>query len=236
MSRRKEPTPISPPGQLLPTAPLGNKFTSFFRKLTSRFSRTKKHIPATAQNKLAARTYEFVDPNRLRVSPSPKPRYGYINGSPRSSYAPPSPSWLSRNVSRYPRARHRSYTEFAASLGVSNSLAIHSTLLPSDLTGTLPRHPPISHIGPVAVSTPKSPQLAPLPPPLPTQQSSAVSRPLTIHHYRPPTPPKGRGKQHIRVPFLLPRESILEDLTSKKPTQTHHGRSNSTLNSSATVS
>lgn len=222
---RKESTSVSPPGRPAPTAPPGSKFTSLFRRLTSRFSRSKKHIPATAQHKLA-RTYEFVDPSRLRVSPSPKPRFGYINGSPRSSYAPPSPSWLSRHVSQYPRARHRPY-----------SFAIHSTFLPPDLAGTLPRHPPISHIGPLAISTPRSPQLASLPPSLPTQQSSAASRPLTIHHYRPPTPPKGRGKQHTRTPFLLPQESIIGDLTSKKPTR--HERSNSTLsdtNFSATVS
>ncbi|KAL0071771.1 hypothetical protein AAF712_000693 [Marasmius tenuissimus] len=43
-------------------------------------------------------TYEFVDPSLLCSEPSPSIGAGLFSGSARSSFAPPSPSWLSRNV------------------------------------------------------------------------------------------------------------------------------------------
>ncbi|KAK1228685.1 hypothetical protein PQX77_008338 [Marasmius sp. AFHP31] len=43
-------------------------------------------------------THEFVDPSSLCSEPSPLIGAGLFSGSARSSFAPPSPSWLSRNV------------------------------------------------------------------------------------------------------------------------------------------
>lgn len=234
-SRRRDLTLVAssqPPAPApAPAPPPESKFKSFFKKLARKFSKSKKQPPPASSGsdpqQPANRSYEFVHPSQLTGSPSPKPKHGYITDSPRSSYNPPSPSWLSRNVPLSPptRVQHHSYAEFTGSLGVSNSFAIHSTFLPSEHAGKRPGHrlAPKEYSGPAAASTPRSPELAPLPPPLPTKQGPAA---FSAHqHYQPPTPPKGRGKYRSRAPSL-PEESILGDLASKEPT--HHRRSNST--------
>lgn len=234
-SRRRESAHVPSP---VPPAPSQSKFKvakSFLRKLTGKFS---KKQPKTPRNPPApqppVRTYEFVNPSQLRDSPSPKPKYGYITGSPRSSFTPPSPSWLSRNVPLSPPTHneHNSYAEFTGSLGENNSFAIHSTFLPPDLTGRPRRHPHNDR-----TASPRSPLLAPSSPPLPTKQSTPHPSPPSHRHYRPPTPPKGR-RRRSRAPSA-PEESILGDLASSHPT--HHRRSHSSppnrdTTSSSTVS
>lgn len=231
--RESQQAPPSPP-----STPSQSKFKGFLRKLTKRFSKKQSPAPVPLVPHLPpTRTYEFVNPNQLRDSPSPRPKYGYITGSPRSSFTPPSPSWLSRNVPLSPPSRtiHNSYAEFTGSLGENNSFAIHSTFLPPDLTGRPPRRSPSNR--PISPISPASPLLAPPSPSLPARHYSPPPSPRAHRYYRPPTPPKGR-RRRPRAPSA-PEESILGDLASTRPT--HHQRSNSSpqprdIASSSTVS
>lgn len=196
---------------------------SFFQKFKKKFSKKAGPPPETSapqQPFVAHRTYAFVDPSQLRDSPSPNYKFDYITSSPRSSFTPPSPSWLSRNVPLSPPTRtiHNSYTEFTGSHRGNNSSALNSTFLPPELTGRPPHRN--RRRGPTAEAS--SPLLAPTSPPLPTtSQYTPPPSPPSHRHYRPPTPPKGRRRRRISTPD----ESILGNLASLHPT--HHKRYNS---------
>ncbi|KIJ65020.1 hypothetical protein HYDPIDRAFT_27753, partial [Hydnomerulius pinastri MD-312] len=61
---------------------------------------SKKHSAPASFGHIASSVthYEFVNPSELTASPSPLAGSSLVNSSARSSFLPPSPSWLSRNV------------------------------------------------------------------------------------------------------------------------------------------
>ncbi|KAF9244517.1 hypothetical protein BU15DRAFT_59303 [Melanogaster broomeanus] len=94
--------------------------------------------------------YEFVNPYELTTSPSPLASSSLVNSSARSSFLPPSPSWLSRNVHH-----------------TSDSSTIFTPSRISALSD--PDHLKITEVTtfyPSALFAPNSPRPLPVPPPI----------------------------------------------------------------------
>lgn len=69
------------------------------KRFTSTFERPSPNLsPGASASCPNPFDYEFVDPSELTASPSPLLRPDLLTPSARSSFVPPSPSWLSRNV------------------------------------------------------------------------------------------------------------------------------------------
>ncbi|KAG8219648.1 hypothetical protein J3R82DRAFT_603 [Butyriboletus roseoflavus] len=96
--------------------------------------------------------YQFVNPSELTASPPSLVRSSFIHSSARSSFLPPSPSWLSRNVTNLDPAE------------------ISTTFPPSRISALSDsdhlKIPEITAFYPSALFAPDSPYPLPIPPPL----------------------------------------------------------------------
>ena len=115
--------------------------------------------------------YQFVNPSEFTASPSSFVRSSLVNSSARSSFLPPSPSWLSRNVNQLdpPETPITFPPSRISALSDSDHLKI----------------PEITTFYPSALFAPDSPHPLPIPPPripVPPPQSrrSAASPPRPI--------------------------------------------------------
>ena len=181
-------------------------------------SPTPIHIPPPLRRKHSAPAglgrdvspaayYHLVNPSELTASPSSFVRSSLVNSSARSSFLPPSPSWLSRNV------YHLDPSEISTTFPPSRI----SALSDSDHL----KIPEITTFYPSALFAPDSPHPLPIPPPLipvPPPQSHRLTaepsrpilRPLLTNTY--PESPESDTGSFVTSP--TPLESTLYSPTS----------------------
>lgn len=151
--------------------------------------------------------YQFVNPSELTASPSSLVRSSLVNSSARSSFLPPSPSWLSRNVT------HLDSLETSTAFPSSRI----SALSDSDHL----KIPDIASFYPSALFAPNSPYPLPIPPPLipvpppqsrqsTTSPSRPILQPLLTNVY--PESPESDTGSFVTSP--TPLESTLYSPTS----------------------
>lgn len=151
--------------------------------------------------------YQFVNPSELTASPSSLVRSSLLHSSARSSFLPPSPSWLSRNVTNLDP------TEISITFPPSRI----SALSDSDHL----KIPEITTFYPSALFAPDSPYPLPIPPPLipvpppqSRQSSTSPSRPILqplLTNVYPESPESDTGSF---VTSPTPLESTLYSPTS----------------------
>lgn len=151
--------------------------------------------------------YQLVNPSELTASPSSLVRSSLVNSSARSSFLPPSPSWLSRNVN------HLDPSEISAAFPPWRI----SALSDSDHL----KIPEITTFYPSALFAPDSPHPLPIPPPripVPPLQScqptASPSRPILhplLTNVSPDSPESDAGSF---VTSPTPLESTLYSPTS----------------------
>lgn len=151
--------------------------------------------------------YQLVNPSELTGSPSTLVRSSLVNSSARSSFLPPSPSWLSRNVTQF------------------DPFDISATFPPSRISALSDsdhlRIPEITTFYPSALFAPDSPHPLPIPPPLvpvpppqsrpsATTPSRPILQPLLTNVY--PESPESDTGSFVTSP--TPLESTLYSPTS----------------------
>lgn len=145
-------------------------------------------------------TYERVDPLALTASPSPFLGSDLLSSSVRTSFVPPSPSWLSRNVQGF------------------ESLNFHAHFGPPEIT---PVVDPEAHFSPSPASLPIPPRLLISPylseSPLPSPPLS----PLEVWLTRPDSLKSRRSSSSTSSTRTLSRNSSTTS-TSKHSTRTRH--------------
>lgn len=181
-------------------------------------SSTPIHIPPPLRRKHSAPAglgrdvspaahYHLVNPSELTASPSSFVRSSLVNSSARSSFLPPSPSWLSRNV------YHLDPSEIPIIFPPSRISAL------SDSAHL--KIPEITTFYPSALFAPDSPHPLPIPPPLipvpppqsrhlPASSSRPILRPLLTNTY--PESPESDTGSFVTSP--TPLESTLYSPTS----------------------
>ena len=151
--------------------------------------------------------YQLVNPSELTASPSSLIRSSLINSSARSSFLPPSPSWLGRNVN------HLDPSEISAIFPPSRISALSDS-------GHL-KFPEITAFYPSALFAPDSPHPLPIPPPRipvpppqPRQPAPSPSRPILqpLVTDVPPDSPESDTGSFVTSP--TPLDSTLYSPTS----------------------
>lgn len=153
--------------------------------------------------------YQFVNPSEFTASPSSLVRSSLVNSSARSSFLPPSPSWLSRNVNYLDLSETSTTFTFPPSrisaLSDSDHLKIPeiTTFYPSALFAPDSPHP-----------LPIPPPRIPVPPPQSRQLTASPSRPILqplLTNVYPESPESDTGSF---VTSPTPLESTLYSPTS----------------------
>ncbi|KAJ3542012.1 hypothetical protein NMY22_g3665 [Coprinellus aureogranulatus] len=94
------------------------------------------------------RRFEFVDPNSLTYTPTPAPHRDLVPGSARSSFIPPSPSWIASKVTSELEA---SSNEAASGLSLEIDGPVQKVPILSLTVPTLPATAPSASLSPLDV-------------------------------------------------------------------------------------